>query len=356
MWPPSLCAVHCEREKLSDMKRRLIFWFVMLVLFVGVALGFSSIFLPASSTPKRMVVEIPPNATVRDIAERLGDQRVIRSRYAFMLMTRVLGESTSLKAGEYEMSPDMGLIEIIDKLSRGDALAHWLTIPEGYTVDQIAQTLSRSRMAEERRFLRLARGGEAALRPPVSISRESLEGYLFPDSYKLKTGASEKAIIAEMLKTFREKVIDGMANDIHRSDLPLDKIVILASLIEREARRPEDRPLISAVLRNRLRQRMRLQVDASVLYALGHHKTKVLLSDLETPSPYNTYRNVGLPPGPICNPGLSAIQAALHPAKVNYLYYVAKPDGAHIFSRTYAEHQQAIRRARALQRAAVPSG
>jgi UPF0755 protein len=338
------------------MKRRLLFWFVMLVVFLGVALGFSSIFLPASTKPRRLVVEIPPNATSREIADRLGDRRVIRSRYAFMLMTRVLGESTNLKAGEYELSPDMGLIEIIDKMARGDALAHWFTIPEGYTTEQIARTLSRNRMAEERRFLRLAQGTDESLRPSVAIPRSSLEGYLFPDSYKLKTGASEKAIISEMLRTFREKVIEGMANDVHRSDMPLDKIVILASLIEREARRPEDRPLIAAVLRNRLRHKMRLQVDATVLYALGRHKSKVLLSDLETPSPYNTYRNVGLPPGPICNPGLSSIRAALHPARANYLYYVAKPDGAHIFSHTYSEHQQAIRRARALQRAAAPSG
>jgi UPF0755 protein len=338
------------------MKRRLIFWFVMLVVFVGVALGFSSIFLPASSTPRRVIVEIPPNATSREIADRLRDERVIRSRYAFLLMTRVLGESTNLKAGEYELSPSLGLIEIIDKMARGDALAHWFTIPEGYTLDQVAKTLSRNRMAEERQFLRLARGSDESLRPPVATSRASLEGYLFPDSYKLKTGASEKAIIRAMLRTFREKVLEGMANDVHRSDMPLDKIVILASLIEREARRPEDRPLIAAVLRNRLKNRMRLQVDATVLYAMGEHKSKVLLSDLETPSAYNTYRNAGLPPGPICNPGLSSIKAALHPAKASYLFYVAKPDGAHIFSHTFQEHQQAIRRARALQRAAAPSG
>jgi UPF0755 protein len=159
-----------------------------------------------------------------------------------------------------------------------------------------------------------------------------------------------------MVATFESKVLDGLAEDLRRSRLPLEKVIILASLIEREARAPEDRPLISAVLHNRLRRKMRLQVDATVLYALGKHKEQVLYEDLKADSPYNTYRNLGLPPGPICSPGLSSIQAALRPAPVSYLFYVAKPDGSHIFSRTFAEHQQAIRRARAMSRGGQPSG
>lgn len=337
------------------MRRRLLTFFALLFLFLGVAFVFSSFFLPASSRPRRVLVEIPPNSSLTQIAGRLREKGVIRNRYAFELMARILGESKNLKAGEYELSPHLGLIEIIDRLQRGAALSYWVTIPEGYTLEQIARTLERNRMSEARRFLRLARSGAAPSNLSFRIPRPSLEGYLFPDTYRVKAGASEKAIVAQMLKTFEEKVVEDLANDLKRSDFSLDEIVIMASLIEREAKHPEDRPLIAAVLQNRLKRKMRLQVDATVLYALGEHKPRLLLEDLKTPSRYNTYLHAGLPPGPICNPGKSSIRAALRPAKVDYLYYVARPDGSHIFSRTYDEHLKAIRVARALGRPASPT-
>jgi UPF0755 protein len=226
----------------------------------------------------------------------------------------VLGEGSQMKAGEYELSPHLSLIEIIDKVARGDAVSQWFTIPEGYTVEQVAKTLAKQKMAEERRFLRLVRDRVGDLDLPPSFPRGSLEGYLFPDTYRIKKGESEKAILRAMLAAFEQQVVKELADDLKRSPLPLEKIVILASLIEREARVPEDRPLISAVIHNRLKEKMRLQVDATVLYAMGRHKSKVLYSDLETPSRYNTYRHAGLPPGPICRPGLNSIEAALRPA------------------------------------------
>jgi UPF0755 protein len=337
------------------MRRRLIYWFFLFLLFVGVAAAFSSVFLPASTRPRRTVVDVPPRASLPEIARLLQEKRVIRNHYAFQLMTRVLGESTNLKAGEYELSPHLSLIEIIDKIARGDAISHWVTIPEGYTLEQIARTLAKQRMAEERRFLKLARAGGDDVGAPGWAPRGSLEGYLFPDTYRVKAGASEKAILRTMLATFDEKVVKELSHELRLSPLSLDKIIILASLIEREARVPEDRPLISAVIHNRLKEGMRLQVDATVLYALGRHKSKVLYEDLKTPSRYNTYRHAGLPPGPICNPGLRSIEAALKPAKTDYLFYVARPDGSHIFSRTYEEHQKATRVARALGRTSEAS-
>jgi UPF0755 protein len=332
------------------MRRRLLIFFSMLALFIGVALAFASVFQPASDTPRRIAVSIPPNSSLPQIARRLEKAGVIRNAHAFQLVARLLGEGAGLKAGEYELSPHLHLIEIIDKLQRGDAISQWVTIPEGLTLEQVAETLEHNRMGEARRFLRLARSGDASLDPPVNVPRGSLEGYLFPNTYCLKVGASEKAILRAMLKTFEQQVVEGLANDLARSSLSLDDVVILASLIEREARVPADRPLIAAVLQNRLKRGMRLQVDATVLYAMGRHKSKVLLADLKTPSRYNTYQHAGLPPGPICSPGRSAIEAALRPAKADYLYYVARPDGSHIFSRTYAEHQKAIRVARSLSR------
>jgi len=337
------------------MRRRLIYWSLLLLLFLGVAAAFSSVFLPAASSPRRTLVDVPPRSNLPEIARLLQEKGVIRNHYAFQLMARVLGESTNLKAGEYELSPHLSLIEIIDKLARGDAVSHWVTIPEGYTLEQIARTLAKQRMAEERRFLKLARAGADVFDGPEWLPRGSLEGYLFPDTYRIKAGASEKAILRAMLATFEEKVVKELSHDLRQSPFSLEQVVILASLIEREARVPEDRPLISAVLHNRLKDGMRLQVDATVLYAMGRHKSKVTYDDLKTPSRYNTYRHAGLPPGPICNPGLSAIEAALRPAKKEYLFYVARPDGSHIFSRTYAEHQKATRVARALSRTAAPA-
>jgi UPF0755 protein len=326
--------------------RQIAFLLAMAALFLGTVIGVASLFQPPSSSTRQVRVEVPRHATVRTIAERLERKGLIRHRYAFMLMARLMGESNNLKAGEYELQPRMPLLEIIDKLARGDATAVWFTVPEGYTVPQVADTLSDLRMVDRGRFLRLAQTDGSRFDVGVKAARPSLEGYLFPDSYKFKKGVTEGAIVAGILKNFHSQVVEGLGEEIHGNDLPLDKLVILASLIEREARVPEDRPMISAVIRNRLKRKMLLQIDASVLYALGHHKDRVLLTDLKVDSPYNTYKYPGLPPGPICSPGLDSIKAALHPASADYLYYVARPDGHHIFSTTLAEHNAAIKKAR----------
>jgi UPF0755 protein len=326
--------------------RQLAFLLFMAALFLGTVVGVASLFRPPSTSGQTVQVEIPRHATVRAIAERLESDGLIRHRYAFMLMARLMGESNQMKAGEYELQPRMTLLEIIDKLARGDAIAVWFTVPEGYTVAQIADTLAQLGMADRHRFLRLAELEAPRFDAGIKLPRRSMEGYLFPDSYKFKKGVTEKRILMGMLQNFHEKVVDGLSDDVHASPLPLDKVVTVASLIEREARVPEDRPLIAAVIYNRLHRHMPLQIDASVLYALGHHKQKVMLADLKVDSPYNTYRHPGLPPGPICSPGLDSIKAALRPAPTDYLYYVARADGHHIFSTTLAEHNIAVKRAR----------
>jgi UPF0755 protein len=326
--------------------KQLAFLLFMAALFLGTVYGVASLFRPPSRSARVVRLEVPRHAGIRAIAELLQAQGLIRHRYAFMLMARLLGESKDMKAGEYELQPRMSLLEIIDKLARGDAVAVWFTVPEGYTVSQVADTLSQVGMIERHRFLRLADSNASRFDVGVKIPRRSLEGYLFPDSYKFKKGVTEKTILLGMLHNFHDKVVDGLADDVHASRLPLDKVVTAASLIEREARIPEDRPMIAAVIYNRLKRRMPLQIDASVLYALGHHKQKVMLADLKVNSPYNTYQHPGLPPGPICSPGLDSIKAALRPARVDYLYYVARADGHHIFSTTLAEHNSAVKRAR----------
>jgi UPF0755 protein len=326
---------------------RLLFLASLLAAFLGVAYFCSSLFQPISKSTEKVSIEVPRHATARQIARVLAQKHLIRHAFAFLIMARVLGEGNNLRAGEYELQPNMTPAEIIDKIARGDAVAQWFTIPEGYTVDQVAEALQKNNLAEKHRFLRLARSSPRRLGFDFDVPRSSLEGYLFPDSYKVKVGVGEAHLIRGMLRNFEAKVVHGLAPDVRQCDLPLDKAIIVASMIEREAKVPQDRPLISAVIRNRLERKMPLQIDATVLYALGYHKSKVLNRDLAVGSPYNTYRRIGLPPGPICSPGLDSIKAALRPAHKDYLYYVARPDGSHIFSRTLAEHQSAIRRARA---------
>ena len=284
------------------------------------------------------IIQIPKGASASRISRMLDERRVIRSAFGFDLLARITGKSANLKPGAYRLSPSMKPGEIMDKIVNGEICAKWVTIPEGFTVRQIAERLAAQGLVNEERFLNIASQGRYVT---TSFHHgDNLEGYLFPDTYLMSLGVSEETIIRQMLDCFDKKAAGYVAST--QTTIPLYKVVILASLIEREARVPKDRPLVSAVLRNRLNRGMRLEVDATVLYALGRHKSRVLYSDLEVDSPYNTYCNAGLPPGPIANPGLDCIKAALNPAKVDYLYYVAKPDGSHIFSRTLAEHQHAI--------------
>jgi UPF0755 protein len=240
----------------------------------------------------------------------------------------------------------MNSYDMLRMIAEGEVGVKWLTFPEGFTIQQMGDRLQAEGAGSSRKFTQDALYGGGAFHTSFPHPAGSLEGFLFPDTYAVPAGTSEKTVISEMLRSFESKVTKPFATDIAKSGMSLDQIVTLASLIEREAKVPSDRPLISAVLRNRLRKNMRLECDATVLYALGKHKQRVYFKDLEVDSPYNTYRNAGLPPGPIANPGLDSIKAAMHPANVDYLYYVARPDGSHIFSRTFEEHQRAKRDAR----------
>ena len=258
-----------------------------------------------------------------------------------------------MKAGEYDIPSNKGLFEIIDKLVAGDAVQQWVVIPEGKTVGQIASLLKEQHLADPREFIRAAQRRPERYGLQIPVSRRSLEGYLMPDTYKFAKQVSERELIRAMLKNWHERAYRPHQALFASNDLPLDKIVIIASLIEREARVPQDRELISAVIRNRLKKKMPLQIDATVLYALARHKQVVTFQDLKVDSPYNTYKVRGLPPGPICSPGVDSIKAALQPAAVDYLFYVAQPDGSHIFTRTFSEHQAAIVRVRKMRGASA---
>mgnify|MGYP000409823525 CR=1 FL=1 len=324
---------------MSVWKRNVLFLAALLAIFLAVAYSVSGLFLPASAVSRRVIVEIPPGANAAAIGARLERQGVIRSRHAFVLLVRGMGYAHQLQAGEYELDPSHGLYEILEKIASGEAISHWITIPEGFTLRQIAQQIERAGLGNALRFHELATHGSGRFDPGAEIPLPTLEGYLFPDTYKLPTGATEEAILRAMVDNFRAKVTEPLGEEIRRSGRTLHEIVIVASMIEREARVPEDRPKIAAVIYNRLRRGMRLQIDATVLYAIGRTRFTNFAVESGVDSRYNTYRYAGLPPGPICNPGLASIRAALAPAPVDFLYYVADPaTGAHLFARTHEEH------------------
>lgn len=280
------------------------------------------------------------------IGEQLRAAGVIRSAWGFVAAARAKGVATSLQEGEYRISPAMRLLEIVDIMARGDVVLHSVTIPEGFTAEQIVDALGATGIGNAARLADLVRYGAAGYSYPF-LRRAvggSLEGFLFPDTYAIPRHLPDREIVALFLKRFAEVVIPRwQATAPSRS---LFDIVTVASLIEREAKIPSERALIAGVLYNRLARGIRLEVDATVLYALGRHKDVVTLDDLAVDSPYNTYRHAGLPPGPIANPGLAAIDAALRPATTRYLFYVARADGSHVFSRTFEEHLIAIRKYR----------
>lgn len=312
---------------------------VLIALIAGIWFGGSILPVGGSGT---INVEIPRRASADRAARILESKKAIRSAFAFRVLVRLVRKSTALKPGAYELNPSMSAMEIIRKLSEGGVAARWVTIPEGFTIRQIAANVAVENLGDADAFVQKATTEGARFKTEFPNPGNNLEGYLFPDSYLLPAKSSEDAVISSMLECFNRKVAKPFGPEIASSGMTMNQVITLASLIEKEAKIQKDRPLISAVLRNRLAKHMRLDCDATILYALGKHKKRVLYRDLKIDSPYNTYRNFGLPPGPIASPGIDSIKAALHPASVDYLYYVAEQDGSHIFSRTIAEHDKAI--------------
>jgi len=314
---------------------------------LAAALALWSLLVPAGQDDPRLL-SVAPGQSVSAVAAMLGDKGLIRSPDLFTLAAYVSGKWRRIQAGRYEFTARMSALEILDALCHGTRKAwRWITIPEGYTLRQIADELDKAGLVQASTFLQeaqLGAGGEASFPAPSG----GLEGYLFPDTYRIDAGAPASAIIAQMLRRFDQVVWAGLCRGkpTYRGR-SLQEIIILASLVEGEAKKGGERSLIAGVLANRLKRGIRLECDATVQYALGDgRKARLTHQDLQTESEYNTYLHPGLPPGPICSPGEASIKAVMDPAAVPYLYYVAKPDGSHVFSTTYAEHQAAVARIR----------
>lgn len=326
-------------------------WFVRdLVLVSVIALAVfwvltqSFLFLAARELDERVLVEIPEGASVRRIAEILKDRGLVRDPDKFVMATRILGQTHRLQAGTYEFGPEYSELELILALKYGEVAGRHLTVPEGYRASQIAALLDRTLGIDPAEFMELIHDSE--LMSELGVSAPSLEGYLHPDTYRFRIGTTARAAIVRMVGE------TGFIFDLRRRaradsmNMSVLEVLTLASIVESEAMLDRERPRIAAVYHNRLEHGWRLEADPTVRYALGNYRRKLYYSDLDADSPYNTYRRTGLPPGPICSPGVASIDAVLSPRPDTHdFFFVANGDGTHAFSRTFDEHIRARNRA-----------
>lgn len=326
--------------------------FLVFLLFLAIALAVAAFFLKNHITeswePYRpdsrqwISFRVPEGSTARSIAEQLEEDNLIAHDYAFMLYCRLNDLGGKLQAGSYQFSPSQSTAEIAAAIAAGEVYTNSVTIPEGFTVAQIGERLIASGLCDKNGWERAH--GKIYNRPYLSSFssdiRDSLEGFLFPDTYRFEEYTTAEDMLNAMLDRF-ESVWNSVNDATARNDFSIQEIVTIASLIERESRLESEMPRIAGVIYNRLNRGMLLQIDATVLYALGEHKDTVYNEDLKIDSPYNTYAAPGLPPGPIACPGEKALYAALHPEQHEYLYYVATGDGGHAFSTNFNDHLKA---------------
>ncbi|GAB4460902.1 MAG: endolytic transglycosylase MltG [Armatimonadaceae bacterium] len=303
-----------------------------------------------STKPAPVLFTVERGDSVQTIGERLEKQGIVRSALAF----RYLGRAANPKPGTYYIAASEPPRTILSRLDKGDVATVRVTFPEGWTVQQMAKRLKKSELvADEAAFLKLVTENGKSLNAGFPTPN-NLEGYLFPDTYFFPLRATDQQIAETMLRNFHRRVVEGLSKELQQTSRPLSEIVTVASMIEREAELDTDRPLIAGVIYNRLQKGMRLQIDATVQYARGVHENRLLYRHLEVDSPYNTYKNTGLPPGPICCPGLPSIKAAAQPEPSNFLFYVdaGLGTGKHLFAAIYGEHQRNVALFRQRRRAA----
>lgn len=330
-------------KKLNYKKVTFYFLFAALLIFVSFYSLIKHLLLPVSPSDKagHVQITIPSDATSANIANSLLKNKLIKSTFAFVLYTRLKGLDSRLKAGDYLFKFNQSTPEIINQLVAGKETYHKVTIPEGYNVKQIADLLSNEKIIEKEAFYKEINSGTFNYDFLIDYPdvRNKVEGYLFPDTYYFSRGVSPHDVIDLMLHRFAEKIETlNYKQRAQKEGFTLHQALTIASMVEKEAKSAKERPIIAGVIKNRLRRNMPLQVDATVQYALGRQESKVYYKDLEIVSPYNTYRNTGLPPGPISSSGEASLLAVLSSAKTDYLYYVAKSDGTHAFARTLQEH------------------
>jgi len=305
-------------------------FFIFSLIFLITVLLVTAIYFPLEeNSATQKVVNIPSGTNAKEIVDVLEKNEIIRkNNYTFRILIKLLKLEDQLKYGEYDLSPSMNMLQILDKLVKGEVIVYKITIPEGYNYAQIAELLDKKEVAERETFLKLAKDSE-----------KPWEGYLFPDTYEVPKKYGAENMSKVMLSNFNQIAIENeFTEKAEEIGFSLNEIIILASIIEKEAKFSEEKNKVSSVFYNRLEKGMKLQSCATIQYILETPKEILDENDLKIDSPYNTYLYKGLPPGPICNPGLDSIMAALEPEEEDYLYFVLGENGKHIFSKTYQEH------------------
>ncbi|HTY21298.1 MAG TPA: endolytic transglycosylase MltG [Geobacteraceae bacterium] len=316
--------------------------FLALLIIVPSSIYCSYLATPAGKGKNIQVFDFGQGQSLKKIAATLEERKVIGSAAMFVLYARLHGDAGRLKAGYYKLSDAIAPVEILRRMVAGEVYVVRFTVPEGYSIYQIAELISERRLSDREAFLRECSSGP--LLRELGIEGKSVEGYLFPSTYDITPGMAPADIIRLMARQFEMVYERFFAHPATGSRLSKREIIILASLIEKEAVKSEERPLISSVFHNRLHLGMPLQSDPTAVYGVRAFAGTVSKKDISRATPYNTYLIGGLPPGPIGNPGSGAIEAAINPAKTDYLYFVAKKDGTHFFSKSLEEHNSAVRR------------
>jgi UPF0755 protein len=288
-------------------------------------------------------VDLPAGTSVSGMAERLAAAGVVRDALAFRLAARLSGQERRLQAGEYRFSDAAAPGEIVDRLARGDVFVLPITFREGLTVREMAEVFADSGLGTVEEFR--AASMRAELIRDLDARADDLEGYLFPSTYTVSRGTTADQLVGAMVREFTRAFDADLRAEAEAKSLSVRDVVTLASVVERETAVPAERPMVAGVFLNRLRIGMPLQTDPTVIYAMmrvGRWTGNITRNDLQMDHPYNTYRNRGLPPGPIAAPGRASLEAVLRPADVPYLYFVSRNDGTHVFSATLAEHNRAV--------------
>ncbi|GAB4174327.1 MAG: endolytic transglycosylase MltG [Geothermobacteraceae bacterium] len=316
----------------------------LLLLGIGLWFGWQVsrfLFTPIKPTSP-VTLTINRGETLPAIADRLEKTGIVTDAFAFRLLARWKGAGGAIKAGEYQFNSAAKPADVLDRLVRGDVRRYRLTIPEGFTLTQIAERFEQAGFGRAEDLLAAAR--DPALTARYAPGAPSLEGFLFPETYTIDRSTTPRQLVAAMLAMFEKRVPADLLASAQKRGLNRLQLVTLASIVQKEAGITDEMPLIAAVYHNRLRKGMPLQADPTVIYGIPDFDGNLTRKHLRTPTPWNTYTRRGLPPGPICNPGIAAIRAAARPADSDALYFVAKGDGTHAFSRTLAEHNRKVRR------------
>jgi UPF0755 protein len=306
--------------------------FGIFVLFQTVTIFFVIPPQPKSS----VVLFIKPSTTVRAIARQLYESGVITSQWKFRLLAKLKGVDKHLKPGEYKFESPSAPIEAIHILAEGKVILHKVTIPEGSTMEDIARAFAAQKLLTVDTFRAVA--ARKDLKAKLNVPGLSLEGFLFPETYFFSKVDEPEKMIFTMVSRFKQMTTPEDLRRAQALKFSLLEWVTFASIVEKESSIASEQPLVSSVFHNRLKKNMRLQSDPTVIYGIKNFNGNITKKDLQTATEYNTYTRAGLPPGPIANPGASALKAALYPAQTDFLYFVANRNGSHVFSKTYEEH------------------